>query len=688
MTHYKTYPFTKIVGQDLMKQALILNAINPRIGGVLIKGAKGTAKSTAVRALADLLPEIPSIADCPFNCNPYNDKEACHACQHRIHQNLITDEDIIMRHMRVINLPINATEDRIVGTLNIETALTQGLKALEPGILAESHRNILYIDEVNLLADNVADILLDAAAMGVNIIEREGISLHHPAKFILIGTMNPEEGHLRPQLLDRFGLSVEVEKIRNIDQRVEIIKNLEAYHADPTKFHDDAEPEQEKLRQQIIQARKILSNVSITHELLRKIAQIGVDFETDGHRADITMDITAKTIAAFHGRTEVQLEDIRLAASLALPHRMRKLPFEDDHLDEDKLDNSLSQESPSPSPPEDSPMESNTEDHNAESIEQPSLSSQPPNNPQTSLNNNAANLPPIGNTPEMTFAIDDSVNTDPLLSKKRIRTEMNATGNMVSHPTRSSRGKYVGTKKRSKVNIPTHTDIAIVPTLNSASLNPENRQRSAENPSLTVKEENIFIKSRYGKSSYLIIFCLDTSGSMGARNRMEVAKGAIFSILQKNYVHRDKVCMITFRDRTAQVVLPPTRSTDLAYRMLQEIPTGGATPLAAGLLESLKIAEEEHRKATGYIPLIILISDARGNVAFNSGQKDVLNLSREIAKQEINMIVIDTEQSQVSLGYSPQIAETANATYYHIDHLTVERMEQIFTQEGIIHAES
>jgi len=241
MTHFKTYPFTAIVGQDLMKLALILNAINPKIGGLLIKGTKGTAKSTAVRALADLLPEIDIIKDCPFNCNPHNLKESCHECQHKIIENKLNDIDIQSQKMRVINLPINATEDRVVGTIDIKKALEEGLKALEPGILAEANRNILYIDEVNLLADNVADVLLDSAAMGINIIEREGISIHHPSNFILVGTMNPEEGNLRPQLLDRFGLSVEAKPILDINKRVKIIKYVEDYHIDPHKFHDNFE---------------------------------------------------------------------------------------------------------------------------------------------------------------------------------------------------------------------------------------------------------------------------------------------------------------------------------------------------------------------------------------------------------------------------------------------------------------
>lgn len=278
MTHYKPYPFTAIVGQDLMKLALILNAINPKIGGVLIKGTKGTAKSTAVRALADLLPEIKVFKNCPFNCNPNNLKESCHSCQDRIIAGDIKDEDIILKKMNVVNLPINSTEDRVVGTIDIKEALEKGIKALEPGILAEANRNILYIDEVNLLADNVADILLDSAAMGINIIEREGISFHHPSNFILIGTMNPEEGNLRPQLLDRFGLSVDIERIENIDQRVLIMKYVEEYNEDPEEFYKKFETNKNELRNKITQARKILKSVRISEENLKKLLNYVLHF--------------------------------------------------------------------------------------------------------------------------------------------------------------------------------------------------------------------------------------------------------------------------------------------------------------------------------------------------------------------------------------------------------------------------
>ncbi len=655
MTHFKTYPFTAIVGQDLMKLALILNAINPKIGGVLIKGTKGTAKSTAVRALADLLPEIKIIKDCPFNCNPDNLKESCHACQHKIIENKLDESDIESRKMRVINLPINATEDRVVGTIDIKKALEEGLKALEPGILAEANRNILYIDEVNLLADNVADVLLDSAAMGINIIEREGISIHHPSNFILVGTMNPEEGNLRPQLLDRFGLSVEAKPILDIDKRVLIIKYSEQYHIDPHEFHDRFEHEQKILREKIVNARKIIDNVQISEEQLKKIAQLSVQLEIDSHRADITINITAKTIAAFNGRKEVVDDDIKIAAKLALAHRLRKLPFEENVIDEEEIDKMFNEEQ--------------------QLEEQATL---PPDSKEI-------NEKMINNIKERTFDIDTSINADRVLEKKRMKKQMNTSGQRLLHPTQDKKGKYISGQKPKNFNFTSSADIAVLQTLNTAALESENKEAVKNGDKLKVREEHIHVKRRIGKSSYLIIFCVDASGSMGANDRMQAVKGVIFSLLQSNYVYRDKVSLVVFRGDDAEVILPPTRSTDLAYKLLKEVPTGGTTPLVTGLSKALNIALEEKRKSTGYIPLIILISDARGNVFFKDPIKDIMNIGKEITKNGIDMIIIDTEATDVKLGINKKFAEASNALYYHISNMNQENVSSVLESEGLVH---
>ncbi len=668
MTHYKAYPFTAIIGQDLMKLALLLNAINPKIGGVLIKGTKGTGKSTAVRALADLLPEIEVIKDCPFNCNPKNLKESCHPCQDRIIAVDLKEEDMEFRKMRVINLPINATEDRVIGTIDIKKALEEGIKALEPGILAEANRNILYIDEVNLLADNVADILLDSAAMGINIIEREGISLHHPSNFILVGTMNPEEGNLRPQLLDRFGLSIDVERIKDIDKRVLITKYAEEYQNDPNEFYKKFKEKQKELKNKIINARKILLSIETSDGQLKKMSKICVELQVDGHRADITINRTAKAIAALHSRKFVENEDIKTAAKLALSHRLRRLPFEDKTLDESELEALFDNEE--------------IEVKNDTQLEE-KQSEMEHNQTDNNLLNNIQNDKQIHNVREKTFGIKENILADQIIKNKKKREVMNTSGKRVLHPTLSPHGKYIGSEKKREINMPYSTDIAFNETLNEAALDEQNLRAFKNGNKLEIKGEHIHIKKRMGKSSYLIIFCVDASGSMGIKDRMETVKGAIYSILQTNYIHRDKVSLIVFRQDRAETILPPTRSTDLAYKLLKDIPTGGTTPLAAGLLKALDVAKEEIRKKSGYIPLIILLTDARGNVYFKDAIEDVLKIGKEIAQQEINLILVDTEFSDVKLDFSKKLANVANAVYYHIDHLDQENLNEILTIEGI-----
>lgn len=653
MTCHRIYPFTAIVGQEMMKLALILNAINPNIGGVLIQGMKGTAKSTAVRALTDVLPEIDILKKCQFNCNPHDENQMCLKCKENYEDHNINEDDIESKKMNVITLPINATEDRVVGTIDMKKALVEGIKALEPGILAEANRNILYIDEVNLLADNVADVLLDSAAMGVNIIEREGISFHHPAHFILVGTMNPEEGNLRPQLLDRFGLSVKVERIQDIEQRVKIVQLVEEFQLDPEEFCEKYADQQQELKERIIKAQEILDKVEISEEQLKKIAAICIEFQTDGHRADITITRTAKTIAAFNERKTVEEEDIKIAAKLALNHRMRRLPFEDQVLDEEKIEEMIEQD-----------FENDTIEEGENTDELPSEE--------------------IMNVREEQFDIGTDTNAEQIIEDKRIREEMNTSGKRLLHPTKSSRGKYVGGEKPKDFNFTGANDIALNETFNKAALDNENRNALINGGSLTILEDHIHIKRRMGKSSYLIIFCVDASGSMGVKNRMEAVKGAIFSILQTNYIHRDKVALVVFRKEKAEVILPPTRSTDLAYKLLKEIPTGGTTPLVEGLTKAVDLALEEKRKQTGYIPLIVLLSDARGNVYYNDAMKDLMKTGAYIAQRELDMIIIDTENSDVSLGINKKLSDAAEAIYYHIDDLNEQELNTILKKQGLI----
>jgi Mg-chelatase subunit ChlI len=334
-TERPIYPFSALVGQERLKRALILNAINPRVGGVLIRGEKGTAKSTAVRGLAKLLPHIMVVADCPYSCPPDRPAQMCASCAARTRAG--EDLPVVERATRLVELPVAASEDRVVGSLDLEHALTEGQRRFDPGLLAQANRGLLYVDEVNLLDDHLVDVLLDAAAMGVNTVEREGISVSHPARFILVGTMNPEEGELRPQLLDRFGLAVEISGITDVNGRVSVIERRMGYDADPESFSTGWHEAEQKLADRIAAARALLPGVQIGRSDMAAVAALAVELGVDGHRADLAILETAKTHAAWAGRTHLSAEDIRLAAELALPHRMRRQPFTDVRLDEGKI---------------------------------------------------------------------------------------------------------------------------------------------------------------------------------------------------------------------------------------------------------------------------------------------------------------------------------------------------------------
>ncbi len=340
------FPFTAIVGQERMKSALVLNAISPQIGGVLIRGERGTAKSTAARALAALLPQIRVVSDCPFNCDPDRPELLCDACRDRLRSGETLP--VSSRRTRFVDLPVSATEDRVVGTLDIERAIKLGERHFEPGVLAAANRGLLYVDEVNLLDDHVVDLLLDSAAMGINVVEREGISFQHPARFILVGTMNPEEGELRPQLLDRFALAVDIQGIADTAARVQILERRIQYEQDPELFSKRWRDAEAALAGRILAAQRLLPSVTFTQDELVLIARLTADMQVDGHRADIVILKAATAQAAFDGRTAIEPKDIFGAAELALPHRMRRKPFEDPSAQMSKLEQRLEEAQDNP----------------------------------------------------------------------------------------------------------------------------------------------------------------------------------------------------------------------------------------------------------------------------------------------------------------------------------------------------
>ncbi|MBT0159906.1 putative cobaltochelatase [Candidatus Bathyarchaeota archaeon A05DMB-2] len=638
------YPFSAIVGQEKMKLALILNVINPKIGGVLLRGEKGTGKSLVVRALAHLLPEVNVVADCPFHCDPARPKEMCDACSAKVANG--EKLPVAKRPVSVVELPIGATEDRVVGTIDIEKAIKTGEKHFEPGLLAEANRNILYIDEVNLLDDHLVDVLLDAAAMGVNYVEREGVSFSHPAQFVLVGTMNPEEGELRPQLLDRFALSVEVKGIPYREARAEIVRRRIAFENNPTSFFAEYRSNQEQLRRKIVEASKLLSNVKLSDEMLDLITQICIDVGVDGHRADITMYKTACTIAAFKGRTEVIEEDVKEAAELALPHRRRRQPFEEPKLEQQQLQETIqkwnqNKNQPKP-PPENDSSKKDNDDKNLEREE-----------PET----------------ERVFEVGSPYPVKRITTPSLDQMPRSSRGRRSKSLSNSKTGRYVGSAiPKGQVE-----DLAFDATLRAAA--PFQKQRKKEHGSanaLLIETSDLREKVRERKVGNLIVFVVDASGSMAAEERMTATKGAILSLLLDAYQRRDRVGMVVFRKNTAELVLPPTNSVELAQKYLTKLPTGGRTPMAHGLKLGLDTIRHYMSGDKEAIPLLVLVSDGKANVPLNGGDpvEEAKTVAREISAAGIQSIAIDTERDFLTFGLVKQLCTEMAGKYLRLEELS------------------
>ncbi|MBN1322610.1 MAG: magnesium chelatase subunit D family protein [Methanotrichaceae archaeon] len=686
MHHLKrrVLPFPSIVGQEDMKYALMLNAINPRIGGVLVRGEKGTAKSTAVRALAELLEEVDVVKGCPFNCNPHNPEEMCDICMAN-ESSLST----MRRPTPVVDLPLGATEDRVVGSLDVERAIKEGIKALEPGILAAANRGILYIDEVNLLDDHVADVLLDSAAMGVNIVEREGVSVAHPAKFILVGTMNPEEGELRPQLLDRFGLQVNVDAIGDVDQRVLIVQTAEAFESDPHGFRDASLPAMEALRDKIRRAKALLPRVTMSDGLLRALAATCVDLGVKTHRAEIVIARTAKTIAAFEGRTEVTYEDVKLAMRLALPHRMRSRPFEPPTLKEDRLEKSLEQNRPE-EPPKDGEDDKEKDADQREAEEKPHPEEEHDGEGgedggkvegQSEGRDEAGQASRPDRGREEVFRVGDPIDVSRVdMPRERDKTaRRKRSGRRMNSLAKNSSGRYL------RHTLPRGGgDIAVDATIRAAA--PYQIRRDGAN-AVNVSDQDIREKERVRMISAVLLFLVDASGSMGSIKRMESAKGAILSLLKDSYQKRDKIGMVAFKGEEAQTLLPPSCSVDLAMKCLEDLPTGGRTPLSAGLIKGLNMFRSEMKKDDEIRPILVLISDGRANVSQGGKIKEeLMELAQEYRGLGVHTIVIDTEvvgrsSLDMRLGYCRDIAKASNGRYYPITSLTSARLVGIVDGE-------
>jgi magnesium chelatase subunit D len=630
------YPFSAIVGQDRMKKALLLNAINPRIGGVLIKGERGTAKSTAVRALANLLPEKEVVKGCRFGCDPATPLDFCRDCASQKERPESTHA-----RMMVIELPVSATEDKVVGSLDIEHALKKGEKKFEPGILASAHRNILYVDEVNLLNDHIVDVLLDAAAMGINIIEREGVSYTHPSSFILVGTMNPEEGELRPQLLDRFGLCVQVEGIRDVETRVELIRRRVEFESDPVGFSAQWADQESMIRENVTRARSLLPGVSAGDEILTIIAQICADMNVDGHRADITMLKTALTIAAWHGRRTVNEDDVREAAELVLPHRMRRTPFSEERMEKDRINQSI----------EEGRRHSQDPEQRTDSKDQ-GKSEQKPDNAEETL-----------------FPTRDPFQVKQSSLQVQTRTDEQMRKGQGKRTLSESRdGRYTGSRIPRQIS----SDIAFDATFRAAAPHQQKRQGEL---AIQIESGDIREKVRTRKIGSTLIFLVDASGSMGVQQRMTEVKTAVLSLLVDAYQKRDRVSLVAFHGNNAEVLLPPTSSVDLAKNSLVSLPTGGKTPLAGGLCTALRLIEQERTRRRDILPLLVLISDGKANVTlspYDSPVEAAKAVAQEICEAKIPSLVIDSERGFLSFGLARQISEIMGGRYLRLENIRAE----------------
>jgi magnesium chelatase subunit D len=653
------YPFSALVGQDQLKTALLLAAVDPRIGGVLICGETGTAKSTAARALAALCPPIKVVAGCPFHCHPdavWPDCPHCSPLENR------TAAEIAMPR---VDLPLGATEDRVLGTLDLEQALREGRKALQPGLLAAAHRGILYIDEVNLLADHLVDVLLDAAAMGVNSVQREGIELTHPARFLLIGTMNPEEGELRPQLLDRFGLMVQVSGPRQPELRAEVVRRRLAFEDLPLEFAARWSNEQSLLRQRIVAAGPLLGQIRLEDDMLGLITRLCSELEVDGLRGDIVLYKASRALAALDGRTTVTAADVRAAAELVLPHRRKSRPSRKPEANQ-PLPNELFP------PPTDSPPAPSTSSIAPATPPQPDPAEKNASEPGTHERSEAEEAPETPDSPERAdeprlFPLPPPRPVRPIKIERAGGSPRSARGRRITAPAQPS-GQYV-----SAAADEAPTDLALDATLRAAA------QRGAwTNGRLEIERCDLRQKQRVGRTGALILLVVDASGSMAARRRMEAVKGAVLSLLADAHQQRDQVAVIAIRGAQSQLLLPATDSVELAERVLQSLPTGGRTPLAHALTLAGDAVRRARRSDPARSLLMVLLTDGKANVCQPQTGGDpfrqALEAAEQLAAERVPALVLDTDSGFVRVGRAQELATALAAEYLPLDELSSETL--------------
>ena len=655
----KTYPFTAIVGQEEMKLALLLNVVDPLIGGVLIMGHRGTGKSTAVRALADLLPEISVVEGCPYNCDPHDKRNLCDQCRSR--KQLASKQTAVP----VVELPLGATEDRVCGTIDIERALSAGRKAFDPGLLARANRGFLYIDEVNLLEDHLVDLLLDVAVTGRNKVEREGVSVEHPASFVLIGSGNPEEGELRPQLLDRFGLHAEVKTENYLQNRIDIVERRERYDRDREAFCDDFADDQEQLRKRISRARANLSKIEVARPVLEKIAQLCADLKVDGHRGELTIMRSARALAAFEGRRAVTDEHVKKVSAMSLRHRLRR-----DALDEtatsEQIQQSVDEVFPPNAAPPQQPSRGNGEEPQRQ--EGPGKSSKQDRRQRASASGSSARpnthdvlSPPAVEKKSGEVRLDEHLRTTDRKDKSRSQSRR-ATGTKAALV--QGRGRYTRAVSFKGVG----ARIAIDATLR-ALVGLESKLRAP------VNTQALRYKLLKHKQGTLFVFAIDASGSMAA-NRIARAKSTILKLLRKSYLNRDSVAIVSFHGTTANVDLPPSRSILRARRVLDSLRMGGSTPLGLGLVTTIELLELVGNKFGETV--VLLFTDGRSNVPLRRGglnmrafrqvkiESELRELTVGLNRMKTRVVVVDTQKEFESSEETRRLAKILNARFVKV----------------------
>ncbi len=675
------FPFTAIVRQDQLKRALILNAISPAIGGVLIRGERGTAKSTAARALAMLLPDIEVVADCPFSCDPADAASLCSLCRERVARGETLPR--ATRRVRFVELPVSATEDRVVGTLDIGQALQTGERRFEPGVLAAANRGILYIDEVNLLDDHVVDLLLDVAAMGVNVVEREGISFSHPARFILIGTMNPEEGELRPQLLDRFALLVTIHGITDPSARAEVLERRLSFEHDPAAFHAQWQEEERALAEQIAAAQRLLRRVRYTATDLRAIAELTAGYDVAGHRADLAILKAALAHAAFAGRTRLNDVDVALAAELALPHRMRREGLQEAPVGVGDIESRLQKARRAAAISMPSESGEVTVAAVGGSREGETAASDETGDGEAS----DASAAPDSPGPAPPTAADRVAQPGAEFRTRRLTTTLDritrhTAGRRSYSLTQRKRGHYVASRPGEDAA----SDLALDATFRAAApFQRERRLRRGDvaGRAVIIEPSDYRRKIRTRRVGNMILFAVDASWSMAAGERIAATKGAVLSLLRDAYQRRDRVGVVVFRRDEARLVLPFTNSVERAQQALTGLPIGGKTPLAHALLLAYHTFQRARQVDARALPLLILLTDGVGNVPLTEElepEEEIARLAYLLRQAGVHSVVIDAESSGFD-GAAHALADALGGHYFLATQLRAEGIVEAVSRE-------